>query len=99
MAIIDVEKVAHLARLQIDAEAIPALHEQLEQIKTLVEHINSVDTDHIEPMAHPLNQSQRLRDDEVTEQTTRQTLQQMAPLTEAGLYLVPKVIERDDNYE
>ena len=55
--------------------------------------MNAIDTSDVEPMAHPLDAVQRLRKDEVTEQNQRDHYQQVAPLTEAGLYLVPKVIE------
>ncbi len=92
---INVNEVAHLARLQIEADAIETVRDKLEQIKTLVEHINSVDTSDVTPMSHPFDQLQRLRTDDVSETDQRQRLQQVAPLTEAGLYLVPKVIERE----
>ncbi|MCP4474653.1 MAG: Asp-tRNA(Asn)/Glu-tRNA(Gln) amidotransferase subunit GatC [Gammaproteobacteria bacterium] len=92
---INVNEVAHLARLQIEADAIETVRDKLEQIKTLVEHINSVDTSDVTPMSHPFDQLQRLRADNISETDERQQLQKMAPLTEAGFYLVPKVIERE----
>lgn len=89
----DVRKIAHLARLAVsDAEA-ESLVKDLTNILDLVEQMNEIDTQGVEPMAHPLEMSQRLRVDEVTEPDRRDLYQTVAPLTEAGLYLVPKVIE------
>jgi len=89
----DVEKIAHLARLSIDERDTPEYTRQLSNILALVGQMNAVDTSGIEPMAHPLDMPQRLRPDEVTETDRREELQAIAPLLEAGLYLVPKVIE------
>ena len=89
----DVEKIAHLARLGIDARDIPEYARNLSDILSFVEQLNAVDTSGIEPMAHPLDASQRLRADEVTETDGRAAFQAIAPNVEAGLYLVPKVIE------
>ncbi|MGV6826462.1 MAG: Asp-tRNA(Asn)/Glu-tRNA(Gln) amidotransferase subunit GatC, partial [bacterium] len=55
--------------------------------------MNSVDTSGVTPMAHPLDMSQRLRPDEVTESDNRENFQSIAPQTENGLYLVPRVVE------
>jgi len=89
----DVENIAHLARLAIDDADIPNYANNLSNILELVEQMDAIDTTSVEPMAHPLDAVQRLRNDEVTEQNQRERYQQVAPLTEAGLYLVPKVIE------
>jgi aspartyl-tRNA(Asn)/glutamyl-tRNA(Gln) amidotransferase subunit C len=89
----EVKNIAHLARLNIDAEDIDAMAKNLSSILELVEQMNSVDTTDIKPMAHPQDIAQRLRADEVLEQNQRAYFQQIAPQTEAGLYLVPKVIE------
>ena len=89
----DVEKIAHLARLSVAEDDIPAYTETLSSILNLVEQMNAVDTSNIEPMAHPLHMSQRLRIDEVTETNQRDHFQSIAPSVEDGLYLVPKVIE------
>lgn len=89
----DVKRIAHLARLAIDEEAIPGYARNLSNILDLVEQMNSVNTDAVSPMAHPMDAHQRLRPDEVTEANQREKFQQNAPLTEAGLFLVPKVIE------
>ena len=89
----DVKKIAYLGRIAISEEAIPALARDLSAILELVEQMNAADTDGVEPMAHPLNMTQRLREDEVDEMDQREHFQAGAPQTEAGLYLVPKVIE------
>jgi len=89
----DVEKIAHLARLAINEDDVPAYAQNLSNILDLVEQMNSVDTDNIEPMAHPTDAVQRLREDEVRETNQREHFQEIAPQVEDGLYLVPKVIE------
>jgi aspartyl-tRNA(Asn)/glutamyl-tRNA(Gln) amidotransferase subunit C len=89
----DVEKIAHLARLSISDNDIPTYAENLSNILQLVEQMNSVDTSNINPMAHPLAETQRLRADEITEEDQKDHFQKIAPATENGLYLVPKVIE------
>ena len=88
-----VEKIAHLARLGIDAEDIPEYARNLSDILAFVEQLETVDTTSVVPLAHPLDAVQRLRADEVTESDQREAFQAVAPQTEAGLYLVPKVIE------
>lgn len=89
----DVEKIAHLARLAIDEADIPDYARDLNNIFNLVEQMSAADTSDITPMAHPLDANQRLRADEVTETDQRDTFQAIAPKTEAGVYLVPQVIE------
>lgn len=89
----DVEKIAHLARLAIDEKAIPHYADNLNNILALFEQMSAVDTTDIRPMAHPLDANQRLRDDVVTETNQREVFQSIAPKTEAGVYLVPQVIE------
>ncbi len=88
-----VRRVAQLARLEIsEAEAEHTLG-QLNRIFTLIEEMQAVDTTGVEPMAHAQDLGQRLREDRVTETDRRAAFQGVAPETEAGLYLVPKVIE------
>lgn len=88
-----VRRVALLARLEIsDAEAETA-RTQLNEIFTLIEAMQAVDTSGIEPMAHAQDVSQRLREDLVTETNRRTAYQAVSPEVEAGLFLVPKVIE------
>ncbi|GMQ97236.1 MAG: Asp-tRNA(Asn)/Glu-tRNA(Gln) amidotransferase subunit GatC [Gammaproteobacteria bacterium] len=89
----DVRKIAHLARLAIDDADIPQYVQELSRVLELVEQMSTVNTDNVQPLAHPLDESQRLRKDEVTEINEREHFQSIAPATEDGLYLVPKVIE------
>ena len=90
----DLDKIAHLARLQItDAEA-DAYVKSLSSIVDFVAELGKVDTGSVEPMAHPLvGQVQRLRADEITESDHHEQYQQNAPRVQAGLYVVPRVIE------
>ncbi len=89
----DIQKIAYLARLGIDESAMPEYASSLTEILDFVEQMNSVDTDNIQPMAHPQDMVQRLREDVVTEENNRELLMQNAPKTEKGLFLVPKVID------
>lgn len=89
----EVEKIAHLARLKIDDEQIPIYAAGLSNILGIAAQLQATPTDGIEPMAHPLDATQRLRPDAVSEANQRETYQAIAPATEDGLYLVPKVIE------
>lgn len=88
-----VEKIAHLARLSINASDVPQYINDLSNILELVNQMNSVDTANVTPMAHPLDMPQRLRPDVVTEANQREILQSIAPQVKKGLYLVPKVID------
>ncbi len=89
----DITKIAHLARLEIVDADIPVYTNNLINLLNLIAEMNTVDTQNIDPMAHPLDKPQRLRPDEISEQNHREYFQTIAPLIEAGLYLVPKVIE------
>jgi len=89
----DIEKIAHLARLSIDENDIPDYTRDLSNIFDLVEQLSSADTSDITPMAHPFDAHQRLRDDVVKETNQRELFQSIAPKTDAGVYLVPQVIE------
>jgi aspartyl-tRNA(Asn)/glutamyl-tRNA(Gln) amidotransferase subunit C len=89
----DITRVANLACIEIsETEAATALT-QLSGIFGLIEQMQAVDTSAIKPMSHAQDLVQRLRDDTVTESDQRELFQSIAPKTEAGLYLVPKVIE------
>jgi aspartyl-tRNA(Asn)/glutamyl-tRNA(Gln) amidotransferase subunit C len=93
LSIADVQRIARLARIRVtEAEAAQTQH-QLNGIFQLIEEMQGVDTAGIEPMAHAQDLSQRLRPDVVTEPDRRAAFQAVAPQTENGLYLVPKVIE------
>jgi aspartyl-tRNA(Asn)/glutamyl-tRNA(Gln) amidotransferase subunit C len=86
--------IAGLARLALKPEEIPAYTDSLSRILGLVGELEKADTGSMEPMAHPLaGQYQRLRADEVTSGNARELNQRNAPQVEAGLYLVPRVIE------
>lgn len=89
----EVESIAHLARLGISADEIPPLADNLSRIIDFVQQLERADTEGVTPMAHPLHMTQPLRDDEVIETDQRDLYQQNAGAVEAGLYLVPKVIE------
>ena len=89
----EVNRIAWLARLAIDSDKAAQYAHDLSGILDFVAQMDAVDTANTEPMAHPLELAQRLRPDLVTEQDQRPRFQQHAPLVEAGLYLVPKVIE------
>jgi aspartyl-tRNA(Asn)/glutamyl-tRNA(Gln) amidotransferase subunit C len=89
----DIKRVANLACIEVsEAEAATALA-QLSGIFGLIEQMQAVDTSAIEPMSHAQDVVQRLRDDTITESDQHELFQSIAPKTEAGLYLVPKVIE------
>lgn len=88
-----VASIAALAQLQIEAEDLQENIDSMSNILALVEQMQSVDTSAIEPMANPIDAVQTLRLDEVTESNRREEFQSIAPATEAGFYLVPKVIE------
>lgn len=88
-----VQKIAHLARIHIDDKDIPTMTHKLQKVMSLIDEMNQIDTTDIEPMAHPLDLTQRLRADKVTETDQRNAFMKLAPAAEAGLYLVPKVID------
>ncbi len=89
----DVKNIAHLARLAIDDDAVADYASDLSNILDLVDQMNQVNTDNVQPMAHPMDAQQRLRDDEASEPNQRDKFQSVAPDVESGLYRVPKVIE------
>jgi aspartyl-tRNA(Asn)/glutamyl-tRNA(Gln) amidotransferase subunit C len=89
----EVKKIAYLARLGIDKQDVESYARDLSGILDLMARMSELNTDGIEPMAHPMDQVQRLRADVVTEQDNHEKFQAIAPQVEAGLYLVPKVIE------
>ena len=95
----DIEKIAKLARIRIDADAVPELSQRLDNILKMADRLQAIDTTDIAPMANPLDATQRLRADIVSEPTgvdalnARAAFLAIAPSTEQGLFLVPKVIE------
>ena len=88
-----VQHIATLARLKVADAEFDDVVEKLSSIVDFVDQLQAVATDDVLPMAHPLNMSQRLRADEVTEPNERDELQKNAPSVENGYYLVPKVLE------
>ncbi len=89
----EILRIAHLARLEVREDEVAALQQKLDAILGLIDRMRSVDTTGVEPMAHAQDLVQRLREDRVTEPDARALYQSIAPQVEAGLYLVPKVLE------
>jgi aspartyl-tRNA(Asn)/glutamyl-tRNA(Gln) amidotransferase subunit C len=89
----DVLRIAELSRLEIAPSQVPKMLGQLNAVFALVEQLAAVDTTGVEPLTHVQDAALRLRPDAVTESDHRASYQTVAPATEAGLYLVPRVIE------
>jgi len=89
----EIEKIAALARIRIGGDQIGQVTRRISEILHMVDQLQAVDTSEVEPLANPLDATQRLRPDEVTEGDRRDAFQAIAPAVENGLYLVPKVIE------
>ena len=89
----DVRRVARLSRLAVGAEELPGLQQDLSRILDLAARLQAIDTRAVAPLAHPGADAVALRPDEVTETDRREAYQASAPEVEAGLYLVPRVIE------
>ena len=88
-----VKEIAYLARLSIEDEELEQSTSELNNILSLMDDLNEIDTGDVEPMAHPLHMSQRLRDDEVSEGDLSKEFQEIAPKTGKSHFLVPTVIE------
>lgn len=88
-----VARVAHLARLQIDDRDSEELSRRLNDILNMVDQLQQADVDEVEPLSHPLDVSQPLRADRVDEQDLRDKVLPLAPASEGGCFLVPRVIE------
>jgi len=88
-----VKEIAYLARLSVDDSQLEESTEELNNILNLMEELGEIETGDIEPMAHPLHMSQRLRDDEVSEGDLSKEFQEIAPKTGKSHFLVPTVIE------
>jgi aspartyl-tRNA(Asn)/glutamyl-tRNA(Gln) amidotransferase subunit C len=89
----EIEKIAQLARIRIADEEIGQVTQRITEILRMVDQLQAADTRGVEPMANPLDATQRLRPDEITEGNRRDEFQAIAPAVENGLYLVPRVIE------
>ncbi|MDP7554181.1 MAG: Asp-tRNA(Asn)/Glu-tRNA(Gln) amidotransferase subunit GatC [Candidatus Thioglobus sp.] len=88
-----VKEIAQLARLKIDDSEVQQTTAELNNILNLMAELNEIDTEHVEPMAHPLDMSQRLREDVVSETDLSEEFQAIAPKTGKQHFLVPTVIE------
>jgi aspartyl-tRNA(Asn)/glutamyl-tRNA(Gln) amidotransferase subunit C len=88
-----VRHIARLARIELADADTAALQRELNDILAMVEQMRAVDTSGVEPMSHPQEARQRLREDRLTESDERELFQSIAPQVEDGLYLVPQVIE------
>ncbi len=93
LSIADVHRIAHLARIRIDAGQAEEVRGKLDAIFALINELAAVDTSGVEPMAHAQDVTLALRDDVVTESDRSGICQRLAPSVADGLYLVPKVIE------
>jgi aspartyl-tRNA(Asn)/glutamyl-tRNA(Gln) amidotransferase subunit C len=93
ISIADVERLAHLARLDLDAGAAEDLRAKLDAIFALINELQAIDTTGVAPMAHAQDVVLPLREDAVTEGDNHVLYQRQAPAVTDGLYLVPKVIE------
>ncbi len=89
----DIEKLAELARIHLSEDTATATAEGINRVLKLIDQLRAADTTGIAPLANPLDATQRLREDLVSEAIDRDALQAAAPAVEAGLYLVPKVVE------
>ena len=88
-----ITRIALLARLELSEAEATDMGEKLNDILAMVDQMSAVDTSNVEPMSHPQEMMQRLREDAVLEPNQRELFQSIAPAVEDGLYLVPKVIE------
>ena len=89
----EIEKIAELARIRISGEQLGQVTQRISEILAMVDQLQAADTSNVEPMANPLDATECLRPDEVTESNRREAFQAIAPATQNGLYLVPRVIE------
>ncbi len=92
---LDIQHLATLARLKIEPEQEIVLNKELNDIITMIDTLQQADTRDVDPLAHPLDQSQPLRQDQVTETDQRSELQENAPDTQDGLFIVPQFIETE----
>ncbi|MDY6942881.1 MAG: Asp-tRNA(Asn)/Glu-tRNA(Gln) amidotransferase subunit GatC [Pseudomonadota bacterium] len=89
----EVKAIAHLARLSISDAEVDGYARELSHCLDLLQQINEANTDGVVEMSHSLDMVQRLRSDDVTESDQRDVFLDQAPAAEAGLFLVPRVIE------
>ena len=89
----DVRRIAHLARIDVDAQAVSDVHAKLEAIFAMINELQAVDTTGVEPMSHAQDVVLPLREDKVTETDRHADFPRVAPAVEDGLYLVPRVVD------
>lgn len=89
----EITRLAELARIEITEATVDEAASSITDVLKLVDQLQAADTDGVAPMAHPMDATQRLRADQVSEANRREAFQAIAPETEDGLYLVPKVID------
>ena len=89
----DVRRIAHLARIDVDANEVAEVHAKPESIFAMIGELNAIDTTGVEPMSHARDVVLPLREDRVTETDRHAEYQKVAPAVEDGLYLVPRVVE------
>jgi aspartyl-tRNA(Asn)/glutamyl-tRNA(Gln) amidotransferase subunit C len=89
----EITRLAELARIEITEATVDEAASSITDVLKLVDQLQAADTDGVAPMAHPMDATQRLRADQVSEENRREAFQAIAPETEDGLYLVPKVID------
>ena len=89
----DISRVAELARLRLDEATVTDVTRRIGDILAMIDQMQAIDTTGVEPMANPLDATQRLRADDVSECDQRESFLALAPATAEGLYLVPRVIE------
>ncbi|MDA7755466.1 Asp-tRNA(Asn)/Glu-tRNA(Gln) amidotransferase subunit GatC [Pseudomonadales bacterium] len=85
--------IAELAQLEVKDEMISQYADKMTAMLNLIEEMQSVNTDNIEPVSNPLDAVQTMREDKVTEKDLRDEYQAIAPEVDSGLYLVPRVVE------
>jgi aspartyl-tRNA(Asn)/glutamyl-tRNA(Gln) amidotransferase subunit C len=93
ISLTDVYRIAHLARVEIDAAHAEEVRAKLASIFGLIDQLAAVDTTGVEPMAHAQEVTLPLREDLALEPDLRERYQAVAPVVEDGLYLVPKVLD------
>ncbi len=87
------ENLSNLSKIKIDDKLRDKLKEDLNLTMDMIDEINKVDCDQIEELSHPIKDNFNLREDKVSEDINRESLQKTSNKTEDGFYLVPKVIE------
>ena len=88
-----VRNIAELVQLKVDDADLKQLAEGMQNILALADQMQTINTEGVEPVSNPLDASQTLRPDLVTEENQRELFQSLAPATQSGLYLVPRVVD------